>query len=37
MERIEDHEIAPLWAEHYPKYKSDIRENFLVLAYLCAL
>ena len=33
MERIEDHEIGPLWLEHFPKYKRDVRFKALVLIF----
>ena len=34
MEKIEDHEIGPLWSEHFPKYKNDVLSKALVIV-LC--
>ena len=36
MEKIEDHEIGPMWAEHYPKRKSHVFSKPLVLT-LCKI
>jgi hypothetical protein len=36
METIEDHEIGPRWAEHYPKRKSHILSKALVIT-LCKI
>jgi hypothetical protein len=37
MERIEDHDIGPLWSEHFPKHKSDVLSKALVIVLCKAL
>jgi hypothetical protein len=37
VEKIEDHDIAPLWAEHFPKYQSDVLSKALVIVLCKAL
>jgi hypothetical protein len=34
MEKIEEHDIGPLWSEHFPKYKSNALSKALVIV-LC--